>query len=247
MLKIGIIGAGGKMGIMIASLAVKDGDLEVITALEQESNPVAGKDLGEIIGQETMGVPVTIDLDQALEGVDCVIDFTLPGATTEHLKKCLEKKVPIVIGTTGFSIEEEKTIVDASQDIPIVFSPNMAVGVNVLFDIVADVSRILNSDFTVKVDETHHVHKKDSPSGTAKKIASIIEEFYAEKVPVEAFREGEVIGNHGIVFDSEFETLEIRHNAKSRQVFASGALKAAKYVVGKEPGLYSMRDVLGLG
>jgi len=146
MLKIGIIGAGGKMGIMIASLAVKDGDLEVITALEQESNPVAGKDLGEIIGQETMGVPVTIDLDQALEGVDCVIDFTLPGATTEHLKKCLEKKVPIVIGTTGFSIEEEKTIVDASQDIPIVFSPNMAVGVNVLFDIVADVSRILNSD-----------------------------------------------------------------------------------------------------
>jgi 4-hydroxy-tetrahydrodipicolinate reductase len=111
---------------------------------------------------------------------------------------------------------------------------------------VRETARVLGRDFDIKVDETHHVHKKDSPSGTAKMIARVIKEASGKEVPIEAFREGEVIGNHGIVFDGEFENLEIRHDAKSRDVFAAGALEAAKFVAGKTPGLYSMTDVLGL-
>jgi len=153
-----------------------------------------------------------------------------------------------VIGTTGIGAGGEKKIAEAAKEIPIVFSPNMAIGVNVLFNIVAEAARALgNAGFSIKVDETHHVHKKDSPSGTAKMIGRVIKEASGKDAPIKAFREGEVIGNHGIVFESEFETLEVRHDARTRDVFAAGALKAAAFVAGKEIGLYSMADVLGLG
>jgi 4-hydroxy-tetrahydrodipicolinate reductase len=152
----------------------------------------------------------------------------------------------LVIGTTGLDAEAEKAIREAAKTIPIVFSPNMAIGVNLLFNLVREGARVLGKDFRIKIDETHHVHKKDSPSGTAKMIAGIIKEASGVDAPVEAFREGEVIGNHGIVFDGEYEKLEIRHGAKSRDVFAAGAIKAAKFAAKKEAGLYSMADVLGL-
>lgn len=246
MLKIGIAGACGKMGMRIASIAAKDPEVEISGALERRGAPQLGKDLGEIIGVGELGVKVVDDGQAAFSGIDCLIDFTLPEPTLQHLAVCKDKKVPMVIGTTGFSEEAEAKIKDASEIIPIVFSPNMAIGVNVLFNIVREASRVLGKNFGMKIDETHHVHKKDSPSGTAKMIAKVVKESSGIETEIEAFREGEVIGEHGIVFDGEYEKLEIRHSAKSRDVFAAGAVEAAKFVKNKPAGLYSMRDVLGL-
>ena len=246
MVKIGIAGACGKMGMRIASIADKDPDVEISGALEVSGSPNVGKDLGEIIGAGTLGAKVASDAESAVSSIDCLIDFTLPGPTLEHIKVCRDKKVPMVIGTTGFDELGEAAIKDASEVIPIVFSPNMAIGVNVLFNIVREASRVLGENFGIKIDETHHVHKKDSPSGTAKMIAKVVKEAAGKETEIEAFREGEVIGEHGIVFDGEYETLQIRHSAKSRDVFAAGAVEAAKFVKDKPAGLYSMADVLGL-
>jgi len=246
MLKIGICGACGKMGKRIASLALRDPGIEITSALEGAGHPGRGKDLGDVLGAVRMGVEVTDDARKACEAIDCLIDFTLPGPTLEHLAVCAEKKIPVVIGTTGIDRDGELKIKEASSVIPVVFSPNMAVGVNLLFKIIREAAMVLGPDFSVKVDETHHVHKKDSPSGTAKMIARIVKEASGSEPEVEAFREGEVVGNHGVMFDGEFEKLEIRHDAKSRDVFASGALRAAKFLSGKGPGLYSMGDVLGI-
>ena len=152
----------------------------------------------------------------------------------------------MVIGTTGITPEGEEKIKKASKKIPIVFSPNMSVGVNLLFKIVAEAAKVLGEDFSIKIDETHHIHKKDSPSGTAKMIAKKIKEAVGIEAPIKAFRKDEVVGNHGIVFDGKQENIEIRHDAKSREVFVLGAVKAAKFVIDKNPGLYSMADVLGL-
>jgi 4-hydroxy-tetrahydrodipicolinate reductase len=152
----------------------------------------------------------------------------------------------MVIGTTGLDASQENDIAERSRNIPIVFAPNMSIGVNLLFKIVKEAAGALSGDFDIRIDETHHIHKKDSPSGTAKMINKVIKEASGQDVPIKAFREGEVIGNHGIMFESEFETLEIRHNAKTRDVFAAGALKAAKFLKDKSSRLYTMADVLGI-
>ena len=246
MLKIGIFGVCGKMGKMIAELAEKDEQIALVSAMERKGHSLIDRDLGELLGGGHVGTKISDNIDEVLESVECMIDFTLPDPTIEHLEACVEKNVPIVIGTTGFTSEQEKLILEASRSISMVFSPNMAVGVNLLFNIVSEAARVLGHTFDIKVDETHHIHKKDSPSGTAKMIAKIIAETCGKDPEVEAFREGEVIGNHGICYDGEFETLEIRHNAKTRNVFASGAITAAKYAATKIPGLYTMSDVLGL-
>ncbi|MBU1656756.1 MAG: 4-hydroxy-tetrahydrodipicolinate reductase [Candidatus Omnitrophica bacterium] len=239
MLKIGIYGICGKMGGRIAALAAGDFDVKIVSAVERPGHPMIGK---KIAGY---GITVEETIDGVRE-IDCMIDFTLPAPAMGHIKSCLAGNIPMVIGTTGFDENDEKAIREASQKIPVVFSPNMAPGVNVLFDIAAKAARALGDDFSIRVDETHHARKKDSPSGTAKMIAKVIKEASGKETPVEAFREGEVIGNHGITFANEFETLEIRHDARTRDVFAAGALKAAKFVSGKTPGLYTMKDVLRL-
>ncbi|MFC1480500.1 4-hydroxy-tetrahydrodipicolinate reductase [Candidatus Omnitrophota bacterium] len=246
MVRIGISGACGKMGRRIAEVVTKDPEVKISAALERPDMQEKGKDLGLVIGAGALGVQIVSDLEKVCDGIDCLIEFSLPEGTLEHLKTCRKKSLAMVIGTTGLDEKDEERIRQASADIPIVFSPNMAVGVNLLFNIVREAARALGQDFDVKIDETHHVHKKDSPSGTAKMIAKVITEVSGADTPIEAFREGEVIGNHGIVFDGEYEKLEIRHDAKSRDVFAAGAVKAAKFVVGKPAGLYSMADVLGL-
>ncbi|MDP8299759.1 MAG: 4-hydroxy-tetrahydrodipicolinate reductase [Candidatus Tantalella remota] len=246
MIKIGIAGACGKMGKRIADLAFQDADVEISAAFEHPDNPDVGGDIGTIAGSKAVGVAVSSDADKACADSECIIDFTLPEPTLEHLKACVASETPMVIGTTGIDAEGEKVIAEASEKIPVVFSPNMAPGVNLVFKMVAEAARTLGSDFTIKVDETHHVHKKDSPSGTAKMIGKVIKDSCGSEPTIEAFREGEVIGNHGIVFDGEFENIEIRHDAKTRDVFAAGAIKAAKFAAKQKPGLYSMADVLGL-
>ncbi|HPN73088.1 MAG TPA: 4-hydroxy-tetrahydrodipicolinate reductase [Candidatus Omnitrophota bacterium] len=246
MVKLCVAGAAGKMGRRIIALALKDQAMDVVSIFDRKDSPEAGKTLREIAGEGSGEVKLLTDAGKAIEAAECLIDFTFPEPTMEHLEECVRRSVAIVIGTTGCTSIHQAKIKEASKKIPVVFSPNMAPGVNLFFKLVSEAAKVLGKDFDIRIDETHHVHKKDSPSGTAKKIADCVREACGKEPAIEAFREGEVIGEHGIFFDGEYELIEMRHSAKSRDIFASGAIKAAKFLQGKKPGFYSMSDVLGI-
>ncbi|MDD5488102.1 MAG: 4-hydroxy-tetrahydrodipicolinate reductase [Candidatus Omnitrophica bacterium] len=246
MIKVGISGICGRMGRRIAAMCMEDPEVEISAGIESADSDSIGADIGEVLGTDRTGVMVTSDIDEACGKVDCIIEFTFPGPTLDHLEAARRAGVAIVIGTTAMDAGSEEKIRSAASDIPVVYSPNMSVGVNLLFKMIAEAAKALGAISDISIDETHHVHKKDSPSGTAKMMAKIVSDVVGKKVQVEAFREGEVVGNHGIIFDTPYETLEIRHDAKTRDVFVAGAIEAVKFVKGKAPGLYNMADVLGL-
>ena len=226
MSKICVSGSSGKMGSRIIALAKEDSSLHVCGEFDIiEDSP-----------------------EQFIEACECLIEFTTPQATMEHLELCEKYKRAVVIGTTGLSEAEKKRIEDASKKIPIVFSPNMSVGVNLLFKLVGDAAEILGTEYHVGVVEAHHAEKKDAPSGTAKEIARIVKEAKGGniEVPIESVREGEIVGEHTVTFESDVDVIEITHSAKTRDIFAKGALQAAKFIITKKNGLYSMKDVLGL-
>jgi len=225
MIKICVSGSSGKMGSSILELAKQDPELSVSGEFDViEENP-----------------------EQFIEKCDCLIEFTAPQATMEHIALCVKHNKAVVIGTTGFSEDERKKVEEASEKIPVVLSPNMAVGVNLLFKMVADAAKVLGKEYSIEIVEAHHVHKKDSPSGTAKEIARIIKEGKGDvKIPIESVREGEIVGEHTVTFESSVDLIEITHSAKTRDIFAKGALQAAKFVVGKKHGLFTMKDVLAL-
>jgi 4-hydroxy-tetrahydrodipicolinate reductase len=225
MIKIAVSGSKGRMGGSILRLAGEDPDITVASAFDVGDDPRA-----------------------AIEKCDILIDFTAPAATMENLKIAGELKKGVVIGTTGISDDKAAIIKETAASVPVVYAPNMAIGVNVFFKLVKDVSSLLKS-FGISITETHHVHKKDAPSGTAKKmhqIASQASGIAAADIPVASKREGEVVGDHTIVLDGKEERLELTHHAKSRDVFARGALTAAKFLADKKKGLYGMDKVLGI-
>ena len=233
MIKIVVSGAEGRMGRRIIELARKDPEFEVVAGLEVKANP---------------GLNIVSGLNQIKADYDCIIEFTTPEATLEHLRAAEKAKKGMVIGTTGFREEQFSAIRKASGAIPVVFSPNMSICVNLFFSLIGKSAGILGEDYKVRIKETHHVHKKDKPSGTARRMARIVKENSRQTdVPVEAEREGEVIGDHDIIFESGTDTLRISHSAKTRDIFVLGALKAAAFLAKKKKGLFSMADVLGLG
>jgi len=236
MVKIAVSGALGRMGQRIISLALKDTSLKVVFGLESSSHPD--------IGKKTMGIEVTADLSRLTE-VDCLIDFSIPSASINNALAAKKYSKGIVIGTTGLSEQDIITLKAISQDIPVIFSPNMSIGVNLLFDLIKQAASMLG-DYNVSLYEAHHIHKKDAPSGTAKKIVSILNEkgFSLKNEDVEVLREGEIVGDHKIIFESDSDTLEIFHSAKNRDIFVKGSLAAAKWLKGRIPGFYSMDDVL---
>jgi len=238
MIKIGISGFCGRMGSRIFELAKKDTDLKVVFGLEVKNH----KDIGNAKDK----VIITDNPDE-IKNCDCLVEFSTPQATIEHLDYLVKFKKCAVIGTTGLNQSEIEKIKLASKTIPILFSPNTSVGVNLLFKLV-DISSSILKDYKVYIKEAHHIHKKDAPSGTAKKILEIIKEkgFNIDIKDIEAKREGEIVGDHKIIFESEFDKLEIFHSAKTRDIFAKGALLAVKWIVNKKPKLYSMEEVLGL-
>jgi 4-hydroxy-tetrahydrodipicolinate reductase len=224
MVKICVSGSKGKMGTRIADLSRDDAELELAGSF----------DMGEVA-------------EGPIGACDCLIEFTSPEATMEHLELCRKLGKPIIIGTTGLSADQQQVIVDASLNIPIVYSPNMSVGVNLLFKMIADAAKVLGPEYAIEIVEAHHVEKKDAPSGTAKEMARIIRDYKGDiEIPIESVREDEIVGEHTITFDSPVDTIEITHSAKTRDIFAKGALQAAKFLVGKKSGLYTMKDVLGL-
>ena len=223
MISIIVCGATGRMGQSILQQIALDADCKLAYASNR-----------------------TTPLEKGLEKGNVIIDFTLPEPTMTHVALAVKTGKPIVIGTTGFTQEQTDTIKQAAKKIPIVLAPNMSIGVNVLWHLIAEASRALGTDFQISISETHHIHKKDKPSGTAKKMAEIVKNFRKAEPQMTSLREGEVIGDHRIVFETGQERLEIAHHAKTRDIFAQGSVTAAKWLIEKPAGLYDMQDVLEL-
>jgi len=238
MIKLGIAGVYGRMGRRIFELASKDKDFEIKLALEKKGIPSIGKEL--------RGIKISSNPD-GIFLVDVFVDFTTAEATAANLDYVARYKKAAVIGTTGLSFEQLNKVREVSKIVPIVFSPNMSVGVNVLFGILPEIAKRLGSDYGIEIVEAHHKAKKDAPSGTAKKFSQILADTTGRHTPVHAIRLGDIVGDHTIIFCGNCERIEITHRAHSRDLFALGALKAARWIAGKPAGLYSMQDVLKSG
>ena len=235
MIKLGIAGVCGKMGRRIFELASYDKDFEVALVLERKGIPQIGKELGKIkISSSPDGVFL----------IDVFLDFTTPEATEVNLDYIARYKKALVLGTTGLNDAQLKKIQDIAAIVPVVFSPNMSIGVNVLFTMLPEIVKRLGPDYNIEIVEAHHKAKKDAPSGTAKKFGQILADATKREIPIHAVRLGDIVGDHTIIFCGNSERIEIKHQAHSRNLFALGALKAAKWVMGKPQGLYSMQDVL---
>ncbi len=267
MIHVVVTGAAGRMGIQIVRLLKEAQGFAIAGAVERPGFP-AGSDAGTLAGLGSIGVPVKDDLAKALDGspAQVVIDFTHFAASAHHAEVCAERGVALVIGSTGFTAEAKGRVQAAAARAPIVMSPNMSVGVNVMFELVRQAARILGEAYDVEIVEMHHKKKKDAPSGTAERLAEVAAEalgrdrskdiayerhgMIGERPPrqigVQTLRGGDVVGEHTVFFVGEGERLEITHRAMSREQFARGALRAAQWVVGRPVGLYDMADVLGL-
>ncbi len=256
-MKIIVCGAAGRMGQTILTLAKLDKDIEIAGAVEFDESPFIGTGNPKIIKNS--------DLEQVLKNTDVLIDFTSPDSALKTLEKAKAAKKAVVIGTTGFNEQQKQKISEFAKDIPILLSPNMSIGVNLLFKLVEETAKKL-SGYDIEIVEIHHNKKKDAPSGTAAKLAEIaacatgrkIEDSAVyerhsvnkartkDEIGVLSVRAGDVVGDHTVYFAGTGERIEITHRAHSRETFASGALRAAKWIVGKSPKLYNMQDVLDL-
>ena len=264
-IRIAIAGASGRMGRTLIEAVSQSGDTVLTAALDQSGSNWIGKDAGDFIGAPC-GVLISDDVDAALAQADCLIDFTRPEGTLHHLAVCRRRGVHLVIGTTGFSTEGKLAIQDAARDIPIVFAPNMAVGVNAVFRLLDVAARILNEGYDIEVIEAHHRHKVDAPSGTALRMGEVVAsalgrdltecavygreghtgERPATQIGFATIRGGDIVGDHTVLFAGGGERIEITHKSASRMPYASGSLRAARFMRGKSNGLFDMQDVLGL-
>jgi 4-hydroxy-tetrahydrodipicolinate reductase len=260
---IAINGACGRMGQRLVHLTREDPELTLGAALDAPGNPSVGKDIGEVCGLGPLGVPVRADLSLQ-DRVDVVVDFSTPEGTTAALRICLERRLPLVLATTGHTHQEKEEIEAAAHHVAVLMSPNMSLSVNVLFALVKQASTLLaGKDFDVEIIERHHRYKKDAPSGTALHFARIIQEAMGQEnvrhgreglvgerprmeIGMHALRAGDNVGEHTIIFSTLGETLELVHKGSTRDSYARGALVAAKFLAGKPAGRYTMQDVLGL-
>ncbi|HEY3433050.1 MAG TPA: 4-hydroxy-tetrahydrodipicolinate reductase [Rhodocyclaceae bacterium] len=264
-IRFALVGSSGRMGRTLIEAVLKAEDAELVAAIDQPDSPFIGKDAGELIGTPC-GVAISSDLDAGLAKADCLIDFTRPEGTLVHLEACRKHKVALVIGTTGFTAEGKKQIEAAAKEIPIVFAPNMAVGVNAVFKLLDVAARILNEGYDIEVIEAHHRHKVDAPSGTALRMGEVVAaalgrtleedaiygreghtgERPASQIGFSTIRGGDIVGDHTVLFAGTGERIEITHKSASRMSYALGSLKAARFMQGKASGLFDMQDVLGL-
>ena len=266
MVKAIVLGVCGRMGTRIAHWVIATEGIEMVGAVEGHGHPAVGKDVGEVLGAGKTGIKIVDDLGKVIDKGDVVIDFTHHEATVVNMALAAEKKKALVVGTTGFTSKELETIKRLTKKIPCVLAPNMSVGVNVMFKVLKDVSQILGPDYDVEIIEAHHHTKKDAPSGTAMKMAQIIADtlgrdlekdaVYERKgmigerkkneIGIQTIRGGDIVGEHDVMFITAGERLEFIHKAHSRDNFARGAVRAAKWVINYKQGLYDMQDVLGL-
>jgi 4-hydroxy-tetrahydrodipicolinate reductase len=263
-LRIAIAGAAGRMGRTLIAATIGSDDMQLGAALEAPGSPMLGRDAGELVGHPC-GVKIAAALAPA-SGIDCLIDFTVPEATLAQVNACLRTGTRMVIGTTGFSREQADRIASAADKIAIVKAPSMSVGVNVAFSLAEKAARVLGDEYDVEIIEAHHKNKIDAPSGTALKFGEMIARALGrdlataavhgrhgtigvrgrKAIGFHAIRAGDIVGDHTVMFAGEGERLEIIVRSGSRSTYAAGALRAARYLMDKERGLYDMQDVLGL-
>jgi 4-hydroxy-tetrahydrodipicolinate reductase len=266
MINIAVCGAAGRMGQRIISAIIEAEETQFCGALERPGHPQIGQDAALLSGCGTSGILITDNLNATVAACDVLIDFTSPKVSLKNLEVCALNKKAIVIGSTGFTPEERTFAAELAKDIPVVLAPNMSVGVNVCFKVLKDVARILGDDFNVEIVELHHNKKKDSPSGTAVRMGEVVAEALGrdynkvanfhregicgerttEEIGMQTVRGGDIVGEHTVYFIGQGERIEISHRAMTRDMFSRGSVRAAKWVVGKAPGLYDMQDVLGL-
>lgn len=269
MTKIAIAGASGRMGRTLIEATLASKDMQLSGALDVAGAPMIGSDAGLTLGIQT-NVELMSDIDAALSASNCLIDFTRPEGTLDHLQACVRHRVAMVIGTTGFDDAGKAAIKTAAKTIPIVFAPNMSVGVNVTFKLLEVAARILDAGYDIEVIEAHHKHKIDAPSGTALAMGEVIAAvqgkdlksdgvFSREGVTGErpegsigfaTIRGGDIVGDHTVMFAGAGERIEITHRSASRMTYAQGGLRACRFIAalpGDSPhGLFDMQDVLGL-
>lgn len=264
-MNIGICGISGRMGIAVLRIILERGH-NLKAAFDSENIPMFGRNAGDLIHKNDLQVKIS-SLNQAdTVQVDGIIDFSIPQATLKLIELAVHNKKPLVIGTTGFSIHEKESIRKASEVIPILFSPNMSFGVNLLFKLTEIASKVLDPSYDVEIFEAHHRFKKDSPSGTAKMLIDIVKnnmkglsdadvvngrdglvgERTNKEIGIMSMRGGDIVGEHTVFFTGMGERIELTHKASSRDTLARGAVMGLEYIYGKSPGLYSMYDVLGL-
>lgn len=264
MANVAILGASGRMGHCLVRAIRESQDLELAGALASPGSAALGRDAGDVAGTGPVGVAVTADRAEALAGADVAIDFTLPGAAIANLEAALACQVPVVIGTTGLDEQCQAGMRRLSHDLPVLVAPNMSLGVNLLFNLVAKAAAALGDDYDIEILEAHHRNKVDAPSGTALGIAEIAAGargltladvgIYSRvgqvgprsrgAIGFAVLRAGDIVGEHRVLFAGTGESLEISHRATDRMTFAYGALAAARWIIGRPPGLYGMADVL---
>ncbi len=265
MMNIAIAGATGRMGKMLIEAVLNTADAKLVGALEHTSCPQLGEDAGAFLGKKT-GVLISSDLAQVLANAQFLIDFTRPEGTMAHLAVAEKTGTKIIIGTTGLTADQIGSLKKASSKLAIVFAPNMSVGVNATFKLLEIAAKMLNQGYDLEIIEAHHKHKVDAPSGTALKMGEVIADALCEKLDDVAvcareghtgerkegsigfatIRGGDIVGDHTVLFAGDGERIEISHKSSSRQSYAQGSLRAARFLQGQSNGLFDMQDVLGL-
>jgi 4-hydroxy-tetrahydrodipicolinate reductase len=266
MVKIAVAGAAGRMGSRITALSQEYTSLKLSGAFERKGHKDIGKDIGPLVGIGNTGVLLADSLESVIDAVDLIISFTTIEASLEHLSLASSRGKALVIGTTGFSTENMREVVEHTKKIPCVLASNMSMGVNLLLKVLQDIARVLGEGYDIEIIEAHHRMKKDAPSGTALKMAQVIADalnrnldevaVYARKgiigertpkeIGIQTIRAGDIVGEHTVMFGGLGERIEVTHKVSSRDTFARGALRAALWLSGKPAGLYDMQDVLGL-
>ncbi|MBI2343811.1 MAG: 4-hydroxy-tetrahydrodipicolinate reductase [Deltaproteobacteria bacterium] len=249
MIRVAIVGGAGRMGRALVAAVLESPACTLTGVTEHAGHALIGQDVGTALGHGALGVTFADRPHAVMARCDVVIDFTAPEASVVHAACAAEEHVPLVIGTTGFSTEQLTGLRKTAAHTAILLSPNMSIGVNLFWHVAERLANVCGGDYAIRIDETHHVHKKDAPSGTAKKLRELVTAAAGrtpESVRMQSYREGEVIGDHTITFESPGDVITIRHQAKERVIFARGAVAAAQWLVGKPAGRYAMADMLGL-
>ncbi|ODV09498.1 MAG: 4-hydroxy-tetrahydrodipicolinate reductase [Rubrivivax sp. SCN 70-15] len=264
-LRVAIAGSSGRMGRMLIEAVLASADCRLAGALDLPGSASIGQDAGAFLGRST-GVAITASLDEGLAGADVLIDFTRPEGTLAHLAACRARGVAAVIGTTGFTPAQKADLAAFARELPIVFAANMSVGVNVVLRLLDLAARSLSGGYDIEIIEAHHRHKVDAPSGTALAMGETIAKALGQELKDHAVfareghtgerkagtigfatvRGGDIVGDHTVLFAGTGERIEITHRSNSRANYAEGSLRAARFLVGRAPGLYGMDDVLGL-
>lgn len=266
MVRVAISGANGRMGVSLLNACQASEAVVLGAALVRSGHAWVGKSVGELVGASVQTVQVQDDLSHVVDDFDVLIDFTLPEASLAYLDFCCAENKAIVIGTTGFSEQQREQIKCAAEQIPVLFAPNMSVGVNLSLKLLEMTAKVMGDEADIEVIEAHHRHKVDAPSGTALRMGEVVAKVLGrdlsqcaiygregrtgerdqKTIGFSTIRAGDIVGEHTVMFATEGERIEITHKASSRMTFAKGAVRAATWIKGRPKGLYDMQDVLGL-